>query len=75
MEEEANVLNSTCLDLLLIELIPQELELAKQPDPTSGRVLAEEDAALVARERITALAYRIGQGLAEGYAYNNAYIE
>lgn len=71
-DPHARFLNSSCLDLLLIELVPmaerlvQELDVATAPDgKDAAKVLDDEEAREATFFRLETLGYRVGLGLAE----------
>lgn len=62
----ARFLGASCLDLLLIEIVPMAERLAEQFTLTEGKEKAEEDELREATfYRLESLGYRVGQGLAE----------
>ncbi|EER29046.1 Trafficking protein particle complex subunit 33 [Coccidioides posadasii str. Silveira] len=74
-DPHARFLNSSCLDLLLIELVPmaerlvQELEANNAPDGANGaKVLEEEELREATFYRLESLGYRVGLGLAERFS-------
>ncbi|KAI1906621.1 hypothetical protein LOZ61_006587 [Ophidiomyces ophidiicola] len=74
-DPHARFLNSSCLDLLLIELVPmaerlvQELDSKNSSDQTNGvKVLDDEELREAAFYRLESLGYRVGQGLAERFS-------
>lgn len=66
-DPQANLLSASCLDLLLIELVPMAERLAKELSETEGGSGQPDDEEI--REttffRLDNLGYRVGQGLAE----------
>ncbi|KAI4235139.1 MAG: hypothetical protein L6R40_006538 [Gallowayella cf. fulva] len=67
----ATFLNSSCFDLLLIEMVPQAYRLAEELSVTrdggSKQVDEEEQREAVFR-RLDGLGYRVGQGLVERFS-------
>ena len=65
----ATFLNASCLDLLLIEIVPMAHRLASELSVPSedgeGSVVDEEEQREAAFRRLESLGYRVGQGLAE----------
>ncbi|EEP78314.1 conserved hypothetical protein [Uncinocarpus reesii 1704] len=73
-DPHARFLNSSCLDLLFIELVPmaerlvQELEANNAPDGegvAGGKALDEEELREATFYKLESLGYRVGLGLAE----------
>ena len=70
-DPHATFLNSSCFDLLFIEMVPLAHRLAEQlMDERSGsgsgtQVMDEEEQREAAFRRLDALGYRVGQGLVE----------
>lgn len=67
-DPHATFLNSSCLDLLLIEMVPMSYRLAGElivPVQDSLSSLDEEDQREAAFCRLETLGYRVGQGLVE----------
>ena len=66
----ATFLNASCLDLLLIEIVPMAYRLASElaisPDHGEDAAVAdEEEQKEAAFRRLESLGFRVGQGLAE----------
>ncbi|KAI9859368.1 MAG: Trafficking protein particle complex subunit 33 [Trichoglossum hirsutum] len=70
-DPHATFLNSSCLDLLLIELVPMAFRLANElsvsPSSSSDRLDDEEEREAVFY-RLEMLGYRVGQGLVERFS-------
>ncbi|MCJ1299353.1 Trafficking protein particle complex subunit 33 [Hypocenomyce scalaris] len=68
----ATFLNASCLDLLLIEIVPMAHRLASELSVPSedgeGSVVDEEEQREAAFRRLESLGYRVGQGLAERFS-------
>jgi hypothetical protein len=58
------LLSASCLDFLLIELVPMAERLAKEL-AADDKVLDDEEVKETAFFRLETLGYRVGQGLAE----------
>ncbi|KAL8923398.1 MAG: hypothetical protein Q9172_003147 [Xanthocarpia lactea] len=74
-DPHATFLNSSCFDLLLIEMVPLAHRLAQQLlDERSGtgsgsaQVMDEEEQREAVFRRLDALGYRVGQGLVERFS-------
>ena len=64
----ATFLNASCLDLLLIEMVPMAYRLASElsvPVRDSIRSVDEDEKREAAFRRLDTLGYRVGQGLVE----------
>lgn len=64
----ATFISSSCLDLLLIEMVPMAYRLAHElsmPGEDSCRSVEEEERKEAAFQRLETLGYRVGQGLVE----------
>ena len=64
----ATFLNTSCIDLLLIELVPMATRLASELSATSHRsakIADDEGQRDAAYRRLETLGYRVGQGLVE----------
>jgi trafficking protein particle complex subunit 6 len=68
-DPHATFLNSSCLDLLLIELVPMAYRLANELSVSEERLDDEEEREAVFY-RLEMLGYRVGQGLVERYVIN-----
>ena len=67
-DPHATFLNTSCLDLLLIEIVPMAYRIAHDLSARSedGRaVIDEEEQREAAFRRLETLGYRVGQGLVE----------
>jgi hypothetical protein len=67
-DPSATFLNSSCLDLLLIELVPMAYRLANELQTGSDRELpavGEDEERDAVFYRLEMLGYRVGQGLVE----------
>lgn len=64
-DPHAPLLNASCLDLLLIELVPMAERLAKELSTTDDKQADEEEIRETTFFRLESLGYRVGQGLAE----------
>lgn len=67
-DPQAHLLNASCLDLLLIELVPMAERLAKELATTAdedGKEPDDEEVRETTFFRLESLGYRVGQGLAE----------
>lgn len=65
-DPHATFLNSSCLDFLLIELVPLAYRLAdERAAAESDERLDEDERGDAAYRRLEQLGYRVGQGLAE----------
>lgn len=70
-DPHATYLNSTCFDLLLIEMVPSAYRPATQPvafRKIGSKILDEEEQNENAFRRLDILGYRVGQGLAERFS-------
>ena len=63
-DPHATFLNASCLDFLLIELVPMAYRLATELADSDGRP-DDEERNDVAYRRLEMLGYRVGQGLVE----------
>ena len=67
----ASFLSSSCLDLLLIELVPTAQQLARQPqsvtDSGEANSIDEDEQKEIASRKLEAIGYRVGQGIAERF--------
>lgn len=66
----ASFLNASCMDLLLIEMVPMAYRLAEElavPGTDGVKRIDEEEQREVAFRRLELLGYRVGQGLVERY--------
>lgn len=63
-DPHARFLNATCLDLLLIELVPMAGRMAQEFSGSNGK-LDDEDQRETIFYKLETLGYRVGQGLAE----------
>ena len=64
----ATFISSSCLDLLLIEMVPMAYRLAHElsmPGKDSSRPVEDEERKEAAFQRLETLGYRVGQGLVE----------
>lgn len=64
----ATFLNASCMDLLLIELVPMAYRLADElalPGPDGVKAVDEDEMREAAFRRLETLGYRVGQGLVE----------
>lgn len=64
-DPQAHLLNASCLDLLLIELVPMAERLAKEHSTNDGKQLDDDEVRETTFFRLESLGYRVGQGLAE----------
>ncbi|MCJ1248327.1 Trafficking protein particle complex subunit 33 [Trapelia coarctata] len=67
----ASFLNASCLDLLLIEIVPMAYRLANELSVKSDeaeRPIDEEEQREAAFRRLETLGYRVGQGLVERFS-------
>ena len=67
-DPHATFLSSSCLDLLLIEIVPMAYRMASGVSVRAGDgkdVTDEEEQRDVAFRRLETLGYRVGQGLVE----------
>lgn len=69
-DPQAHLLNASCLDLLLIELVPMAERLARElstadGDSGDGKQPDDEEIRETTFFRLDSLGYRVGQGLAE----------
>ncbi|MCJ1227735.1 Trafficking protein particle complex subunit 33 [Toensbergia leucococca] len=67
-DPHATFLNSSCLDLLLIEMVPMAYRLANELSiqmPNGDKLVDEEEHREAAFRRLETLGYRVGQGLVE----------
>lgn len=63
-DPHARFLSASCLDLLLIELVPMAERIAEELS-TPGDKMEEEELREATFYRLESLGYRVGQGLAE----------
>lgn len=63
-EPNPRVLNTSCLDFLLIELVPMAERLTKEL-AADEKLLDDDEARETTFFRLESLGYRVGQGLAE----------
>lgn len=64
----ATFLNASCMDLLLIEMVPMAYRLASElaiPDQHGLKPIDEDEQREAAFRRLETLGYRVGQGLVE----------
>lgn len=64
----ATFLNASCMDLLLIEMVPMAYRLASElatPDQDGVKAIDEDEQREAAFRRLETLGYRVGQGLVE----------
>ena len=64
----ATFLNSTCMDLLLIEMVPMAYRLNNElaiPGQDGVKLIDEDEQKEAAFRRLEASGYRVGQGLVE----------
>ncbi|KAK2811867.1 hypothetical protein FQN50_001905 [Emmonsiellopsis sp. PD_5] len=66
-DPHARFLSSSCLDLLLIELVPMAERLAEELSGAEGK-LDDEEHREATFYRLETLGYRVGQGLAERFS-------
>ena len=67
-DPHATFLNASCLDLLLIEIVPMAYRLANElsiPSEAGEKAIGEEEQRDIAFRRLETLGYRVGQGLVE----------
>ena len=67
-DPHATFLSSSCLDLLLIEIVPMAYRMANELSVRAGDgkgVVDEEEQREAAFRRLETLGYRVGQGLVE----------
>lgn len=67
-DPEATFINASCLDLLLIEMVPMAYRLTTELGSLGyeeGTEADDEDTREAAFHRLEALGYRVGQGLVE----------
>ena len=68
----ATFISASCLDLLLIEIVPMAYRLADELSVNSygvERPVDEEEQREAAFRRLETLGYRVGQGLVERYVW------
>ncbi len=65
-DTQARLLNASCLDFLLIELVPMTERIAKDL-ASEYKLLDDEETNETSFFRLESLGYRVGQGLAERY--------
>ena len=72
----ATFLNASCMDLLLIEMVPMAFRLADELASSStttakgnegNKIIDEDEQKEAAFRRLETLGYRVGQGLVERY--------
>jgi len=66
----ASFLNASCMDLLLIEMVPMAYRLAEGlavPGKDGVQQIDEDEQREAAFRRLETLGYRVGQGLVERY--------
>lgn len=63
-EPNARVLNTSCLDFLLIELVPMAERMTKEL-AAEEKLLDDDEVRETTFFRLESLGYRVGQGLAE----------
>lgn len=66
-DPNARFLGASCLDFLIIELVPMAERLARELS-TDGKQPDDEEAREAAFFRLESLGYRVGQGLAERFS-------
>lgn len=66
-DPNARFLSASCLDFLLIELVPMAERLAKEL-LTDGKQPDDDETTEATFFRLESLGYRVGQGLAERWA-------
>ncbi|PLB49536.1 BET3 family protein [Aspergillus steynii IBT 23096] len=66
-EPNARVLNTSCLDFLLIELVPMAERLTKEL-AVEEKLLDDDEVRETTFFRLESLGYRVGQGLAERFS-------
>jgi hypothetical protein len=67
-DPHASFLNSSCFDLLLIELVPMSYRLSSEASAigcTAHRAIEEDEQKESASRRLELLGYRVGQGMVE----------
>lgn len=67
-DPDATFINASCLDMLLIEMVPMAYRLTTElgaPGYEEGTEADDEDTRDAAFQRLEALGYRVGQGLVE----------
>ena len=67
-DPHATFLNASCLDLLLIEMVPMAYRLAGQvagSGQEGAKTIDEDEQRELAFRRLETLGYRVGQGLVE----------
>ena len=70
-DPHATFVGASCIDLLLIEMVPTISQLANDPyfrNRDGENESDEEEEKEVARRRLESIGYRVGQGLVERYA-------
>ncbi|EYE97282.1 trafficking protein particle complex subunit [Aspergillus glaucus CBS 516.65] len=67
-DPQAHLLSASCLDLLLIELVPMAERLAKELSTNDGKQPDDEEVRETTFFRLESLGYRVGQGLAERFS-------
>ena len=66
----ATFVSSSCIDLLLIEMVPMAYRIANDlalPSGNGQKEVDEDEQKDVANRKLEALGYRVGQGLVERY--------
>lgn len=69
----ATFVNASCVEFLLIELVPNILRLSREivsKRRHGGKELDEEEYLETAQQKLDALGYRVGQGLVERLGYS-----
>ncbi|KAE8144547.1 BET3 family protein [Aspergillus avenaceus] len=66
-DHQARTLSASCLDFLMIELVPMAERLAKELS-TDDKTLDEDELKETVFFRLESLGYRVGQGLAERFS-------
>ena len=67
-DPHATFVNASCIDLLLIEMVPMAHRLANElsiPDQDGLKSIDEDEQREAAYRRLETLGYRVGQGLVE----------
>ncbi|KAL9640493.1 MAG: hypothetical protein Q9164_000243 [Protoblastenia rupestris] len=70
-DPHATFLNASCMDLLLIEMVPMAYRLANElaiPGKDGAREVDEDEQRDSAFRRLETLGYRVGQGLVERFS-------
>ncbi|KAL8873921.1 MAG: hypothetical protein Q9174_000668 [Haloplaca sp. 1 TL-2023] len=66
-DPHATFLNSSCFDLLLIEMVPMAHRLASQQEAEKKQAVDDEQKEMAFR-RLDSMGYRVGQGLVERFS-------